>query len=79
MENTWVLGSIVMNNYYTVFDLTPADGSLSIGVAKKNPMFIHPYSNTIPEVIKKHMVAIAAVVITVLLVCLAGGFLYKRR
>jgi hypothetical protein len=39
MNNTWVLGSIVMDNYYTVFDLTPADGSVSVGVAKKNPKF----------------------------------------
>jgi hypothetical protein len=39
MNNTWVLGSIVMDNYYTVFDLTPADGSVSIGVAKKNTNF----------------------------------------
>jgi hypothetical protein len=40
MNDTWVLGSIVLNNYYTVFDLTPEDGSLSIGVAKKNPTFV---------------------------------------
>ena len=39
-ENEWVLGSIVMKDYYTVYDLSPGDESLSIGIGKKNPTFI---------------------------------------
>jgi len=39
-ENVWVLGSIVMKDYYTVYDLSPGDESLSIGIGKKNPTFI---------------------------------------
>lgn len=70
-----------MNNYYTVFDLTPADGSVSIGVAKKNPSF-NPDpddSGSIPELIKKHGGVIAAVIILLVLGFIAGGIIYKKR
>ena len=37
LENKWVLGAVAMQNYYIVYDLTPSDGSLSVGLAPINP------------------------------------------
>ena len=72
-----------MNNYYTVFDLSPEDGSRSVGIARKNPIFVPDSEDTgggsIPEVIKKNVGAVVVVVFIVALCCLSGVLLCKRK
>lgn len=78
--NTWVVGSLVMNNYYTVYDLTPSDGSLSFGIAPKNPKFgedVHPVDPPTP--LKDHKAALIAVVLTMLILGLFAFCLYRKH
>jgi hypothetical protein len=86
LSNTWVLGSIAMQNYYTVYDLTPADGSVSIGVAKKN--LTYDYTNFIddngnlPEPHKmadRPKVVVVVFIVVFVLACLVGLIFCKKN
>ena len=86
LNGVWRVGSKMMQKYYTVYDLTPTDGSLSIGVAPKNPTFT-PDTNdggdggggNIPDQVKKHGGVIAAVVIIILSAMVGGACYYKKK
>ena len=87
LNGIWRLGSIVMNKYYTVFDMTPEDGSLAVGIALKNPVFVPDTDKTPddggitpkPEEPQNHTEAIGAVVIILILVILIGACIYKKK
>ena len=75
LPNKWVLGSVAMQNYYMVYDLTPADGSLSVGIAPKNPEF--GPDSILPELAKDHAAVIVSVVAIILVVI--GTVIYCRK
>ena len=78
--NTWVVGSIVLDSYYTVYDLT---GDLSVGIAPKSPNF-DPDIDTggggfSPENIRKHGGLRATIIMFVGIGCTTCGLIYKRK
>ena len=80
---TWVVGSIVLDDFYTVYDLSSSTGDLSVGIAPKSPNF-DPDSDDggggfTPENIKKHAGLIATILIFLGIGCLTCGFIYKKR
>jgi hypothetical protein len=39
LDQTWVIGSKVLQNYYTVFDMTSEQGKISMGIGLVNTTF----------------------------------------
>ena len=86
LDKTWVLGGIVLDNHYTVFDLTPTDGSLSVGIARKNPLYVYPQPSAggggakpIHDKLKRNIEIIVGVFVIVALGIFAGVQCQKRR
>jgi hypothetical protein len=82
---TWILGAVVMQNYYTVFDLSQDSGIIGVGVALKNPKFEPDTDDDggggdiIPEHIKTHGTLIAVTLIIVSFICIGVGCYYKKK
>lgn len=36
---TWVVGSIILEDYYSVYDFTNSNGNIATGLGKKDPTF----------------------------------------
>jgi hypothetical protein len=66
-----------MENYYTVYDLTPSDGSLSVGLAQKNPDY--GADPILPQLVKDHATVIACSIIAVILLIAAACFYRKKK
>ena len=44
-KNTWVLGSVVLNDHYLVYDMTAESNLISLGIAKNDPSFVPDKNN----------------------------------
>ena len=77
LPNKWILGAVAMQNYYTVYDLTPADGSLSVGLAPINPDY--QQDSVLPELVKDHAAVIVSIVVAVLVLVAAVCYIKKKR
>jgi len=85
-ENTWILGTLVSQEYYTYFDLSNPDGNITMGIGNKNPDFMRPIPpspgpspSPIPQQIKDNGVVIGLLFAIMVVTCLICCLLYKKR
>ena len=79
--NTWIVGSIVLDDFYSVYDFTAENGDVAVGLGHKDPSFDYTSGGggIIPEHIKKHGAVIATVIIFVIIGLAVCGFIYKKK
>lgn len=84
--NTWVVGSIVLDSFYTVYDLTSETGDLAVGIQQKSPNFVPDTDDgggggggITPEDIKRHGALIATIIVFLIIGAMICCFLYKKK
>jgi len=81
MSKTWVIGNLVLADYYQVFDFTQSSGDLAMGLGLKDPSFDYEAGGGgLPDKIKEHGHYVAIVISCVLIaLSIVGCVCFKKR